>query len=161
MDYVSSSSPLTNSNGIGEKDPPSFLKDTRVKNINPLIPGQLNIISLRSWPECWHKYADQNYRPEDSVCIYLRLSKNKKLRAWYNFLPHADNRRYFPGLSLTRNRREAHVLFGEESGKSWTCSWREKGNFIMINELKYGQTWKIWPSPLSFSLYNPFKVIFK
>ena len=27
----------------------------------------------------------------------------------------------------------------------------------MINEFKYGQTWKIWPSPLSLSLYNPFK----
>ena len=48
MDYVSSSSPLTNSNGTGEKDPPSFLKDTRIKYINPLIPGQLNINSLRN-----------------------------------------------------------------------------------------------------------------
>ena len=27
----------------------------------------------------------------------------------------------------------------------------------MINELKYGQTWKIWPSPLSLSLYSTFK----
>ena len=27
----------------------------------------------------------------------------------------------------------------------------------MINEFKYGQTWKIWLSPLSLSLYNPFK----
>ena len=27
----------------------------------------------------------------------------------------------------------------------------------MINEFKYGQTWKIWPSPLSLSLCNPFK----
>ena len=26
----------------------------------------------------------------------------------------------------------------------------------MITELKYGQTWKICPSPLSLSLYNPF-----
>ena len=24
----------------------------------------------------------------------------------------------------------------------------------MINEFKYGQTWKIWPSPLSLSLYS-------
>ena len=29
----------------------------------------------------------------------------------------------------------------------------------MINEFKYGQTWKIWPSPLSLSLYNPFKLV--
>ena len=30
----------------------------------------------------------------------------------------------------------------------------------MINEFKYGQTWKIWPSLLSLSLYNPFNWIF-
>ena len=28
----------------------------------------------------------------------------------------------------------------------------------MINEFKYGQTWKIWPSPLSLSLYSTFKI---
>ena len=27
----------------------------------------------------------------------------------------------------------------------------------MINEFKYGQTWKIWPSPLSLSLYSTFQ----
>ena len=27
----------------------------------------------------------------------------------------------------------------------------------MINELKYGETWKIWPSSLSLSLYSTFK----
>ena len=27
----------------------------------------------------------------------------------------------------------------------------------MINEFKYGQTWQIWPSPLSLSLYSTFK----
>ena len=32
-----------------------------------------------------------------------------------------------------------------------------KGNFIMINGFRYGQTWKIWPSPLSLSLYSTFK----
>ena len=26
----------------------------------------------------------------------------------------------------------------------------------MINEFKYGETLKIWPSPLSFSLYSTF-----
>ena len=48
----------------------------------------------------------------------------------------------------------AHVLLDEGSGKIWTCSCWEKGNFIMINEFKYGQTWKIWPSPLSLWLYS-------
>ena len=27
----------------------------------------------------------------------------------------------------------------------------------MINEFKHDQTWKIWPSSLSFSLYSTFK----
>ena len=88
-------------------------------------------------------------------CVYIhvyRITKN-----WgpgpYNSLRHADNRRYFSGLSLTWNQREAHKCYlAREVGK---CSCWEKGNFIMINEFKYGQTWKIWPSPLSLSLYNP------
>ena len=42
-------------------------------------------------------------------------------------------------------------------GKIWRCSWWEKGNFIMINKFKYGQNWKIWPSPLSWSFYSTFK----
>ena len=29
----------------------------------------------------------------------------------------------------------------------------------MVNEFKYGQTSKIWPSPTSLSLYNPFKFL--
>ena len=32
-----------------------------------------------------------------------------------------------------------------------------KGNFVMINEFRYGQTQKIWPSPLSLTLYSTFK----
>ena len=27
----------------------------------------------------------------------------------------------------------------------------------MINKLKYGQTWKIWPSTLGLSVYSTFK----
>ena len=77
-----------------------------------------------------------------------------------NSLRHADNRGYFSGLSLTRNQREAHVLLGEGSGEIWTCSCWEKGNFIIINEFKYGQTWKIWPSPLSLSLYSTLTFLF-
>ena len=45
-------------------------------------------------------------------------------------------------------------LAAKEVGKIWTCSCWEKGNFIMINEFRYGQAWKNWPSPLSLSLYN-------
>ena len=42
-------------------------------------------------------------------------------------------------------------------GKTWRCSCWKKGNSIMINEFNYGQTWKIWPSPLTLSLYSTFK----
>ena len=36
----------------------------------------------------------------------------------YNSLRHADNRRYFSGLSLTRNRREVHMFYlAREVGK--------------------------------------------
>ena len=80
-------------------------------------------------------------------CVYIhvyRITKN-----WgpgpYNSLHHADNRKYFSGLSLTRNRREAHMFYlAREVGKIWRCSCWEKGNFIMINEFKYGQTWHIF-----------------
>ena len=92
-------------------------------------------------------------------CVYVHVYQITKNWAPgpYNSLYNADNKRYFSGLSLTRNWREAYVLLSKGSGKIWTCSCWEKGNFMMINELKYGQTWKIWPSPLSLSLYSTFK----
>ena len=41
----------------------------------------------------------------------------------YNSLRHADNRKYFSGLSLTQNQREAHVFYlAKEEGKIWACS---------------------------------------
>ena len=92
-------------------------------------------------------------------CVYIHVYQI--IKNWgpgpYNSLRHADNRRYFSGLSLMRNWGEARVLLSEGSGKIWTCSCWKKGNFIMINEFKYGQTWKIWPSRLSLSLYSTFK----
>ena len=48
MEDVSSSPPLTNSNGTEEKDPQSFLTDIRISNINRLNIRQLNIFSLRN-----------------------------------------------------------------------------------------------------------------
>ena len=35
------------------------------------------------------------------------------------------------------------------------------GNFILICEFKYGQTWEIWRSPLRLSLYSTFKKMFR
>ena len=80
-------------------------------------------------------------------CVYIHVYRiTKKWRpSPYNSLRHADNRGYF-----------SDVLLAEGSGKIWACSCWEKGNFIMINEFKCGQTWKIWPSLLSLWLYNPF-----
>ena len=53
---------------------------------------------------------------------------------------------------------------GKHACFTWRGKWENldmfllrKSNFVMINEFKYGQTWKIWSSPLSLSLYNPFK----
>ena len=51
IEDVSSSSPLSNSNGSAEKDPQSFLKDIRVNNITRFIIRQLNIDSLRNKSE--------------------------------------------------------------------------------------------------------------
>ena len=100
-------------------------------------------------------------------CVYIhvyRITKN-----WgpgpYNSLRHADNGRYFSGLSLMQNGREVHMFYlARELGNfhmfllrtCGTCSCWEKGNFIMSNEFKYGQIWKIWPSLLSLSLYSTF-----
>ena len=54
------------------------------------------------------------------LCVYIhvyRITKN-----WgtgpFNPLCHADNRRYFSGLSLTRNWREVHMFYlAREVGK--------------------------------------------
>ena len=52
------------------------------------------------------------------MCTYSFLSNKKNAGLGpYNFLSHVDNRRYFSGLSLTQNRREKHILLGEEVGK--------------------------------------------
>ena len=88
------------------------------------------------------------------------LGANKKQVPW-KILSGNKNQfcqsNIFGSFSNLKSKGCAHVLLGKGSGKIWTCSCWEKGNFIMINEFKYGQTWKIWPSPLSLSLYNPFK----
>ena len=92
-------------------------------------------------------------------CIYFHIYQIIKnwVPGLYNSLCRADNRRYFLGLSNVKLKGSAHVLLGEGSGKIWTCSCWEKDNFIIINEFKYGQTWKIWPSWPSLSLYSTLK----
>ena len=69
----------------------------------------------------------------------------------YHSLCHADNKTFFRSLSNLKLKGRAHVLLGEGSGKIWTCSCY----FIMINEFKDGQTWKICPSPLVYHITVP------
>ena len=94
------------------------------------------------------------------LCVYSCFTNNKQ-RGPVPHCPllHNDNRKYFSGLSLIRNRREAHVIhLAREVGEISRCSCWEEGNFIMIYEFRYGQTWKIWPSSRSLTPYNPFNL---
>ena len=52
-------------------------------------------------------------------CVYIHVYQIIKNRGPgpYNSLRHADNGKYFSGLSLTRSQR-ARVLHGEGSGKN-------------------------------------------
>ena len=93
-------------------------------------------------------------------CVYIHVCQiiRNQGPGPYDSQRHADSRKYFSGLSLMQNQREAHMFYlAREVGKNWWCSCWKKGNFIMINEFKYGQTWETWPSPLILSLYSTFK----
>ena len=127
--------------------PKSCSLKIRIHSVNQILRNKEKVTWTRNIN------TDQNYRSEDSVCIYSCLPYNKKLRN----CSVADNRKYFSCLSLRRNLREAHMFYlAWEVGKIWRYSCGEKGNVITINEFKYGQTWKIWPSPLSLSLCSTF-----
>ena len=74
-------------------------------------------------------------------CVYIhvyRITKNWEPGP-YNSLRHADNRRYFSGLSLTQNLREAHMFYlAREVGKfgdvlaekKVTLSWLMNSNMV-------------------------------
>ena len=41
----------------------------------------------------------------------------------YNSLRQGDNTKYFSGLPLTQNQKEAHMFYlAKEVGKIWRCS---------------------------------------
>ena len=67
---MSSSPPLTNSNGSEEKDQHSFLKDIRVNNINCLIIGQFNINYL------WNKFNQLSTMIDCNIDIFM-ISERK------------------------------------------------------------------------------------
>ena len=94
---------------------------------------------------CWPELQTERFH----VCIHVIKCFS---------LHHNGETKYFLYLSLTRNRREAHISrLAKELRKVWRCSCWIKGNCILIYEFKYGQTWKIRLSPLNLPIYNTFK----
>ena len=62
-------------------------------------------------------------------CVYIHVYQI--IKNWrsgpYNSLRHSDYRKYFSGLSLIQNQREAHMFYlANEEGKILTCSCWEK-----------------------------------
>ena len=62
-------------------------------------------------------------RITDQKILYVYIHVYQITKNWgpglYNSLHHADNRRYFLGLSLMQNQREAHMFYlAREVGKS-------------------------------------------
>ena len=47
---------------------------------------------------------------------------------------------YIHFYEITKNRGPGSCNSLHHTDKIWTCSCREKCNFMMINEFKYGQT---------------------
>ena len=66
---------------------------------------------------------------------------------------------FFGSPSNAKSKGRAYILLGEKWEKFGDVLSQKKGNFIMIRKLKYCQTWKIWPSPLSLSVYSTFKLL--
>ena len=100
-------------------------------------------------------------RITDRKIPYVYIHVYQIIKNWgpglYNFLHPNDNTKMFFQISLMRNWTEVHALLGEGRGKNLGIFLLRKGTFTMINEYRYGQTWKIWPSPLSLPLYSAFK----
>ena len=73
------------------------------------------------------------------ICYVYQIIKDGR-PGLYNSLRHADNRKYFLGLSHAKSKGSTHDLLGEGRGKNLYMLLLRKGNFIMINEFRYGQT---------------------
>ena len=88
----------------------------------------------------------------------------KKLKNWvpgpYNYLRHADNTKYFTGLSLTRNRREAHMFYWREKREKFgdvfaerkiTLSWSVDSNMVKPEQYDHLHLVYHFPVPLKVS----------
>ena len=92
------------------------------------------------------------------VCSYLSNDIKNRGPGPQNSLRYSHDRKYFSGPSPTQNWMEARTIrLEKEMWEIWICFCWEKGNFTLIYQFKYSQTWKIWPSPLILSFYNIFK----
>ena len=55
-------------------------------------------------------------------CVYIHVCQiiRNQGPGLYNSLRHDDRRKYFSGLSLMQNQREAHMFYlAREVGKNW------------------------------------------
>ena len=52
------------------------------------------------------------------MCIHVSQIIKNRVPALYNSLRHTDNRKYFLGISVTQNQREAHMFNLAKSGKN-------------------------------------------
>ena len=120
-----------------------FLWDSRIRldSIDQILKNKEKV-TLTCNISILTKITDQKIQ-----CVYVHISQITK--NWgprlCNSLCHADNRKYFSGLSLMQNQREEHVLPGEGKGKNLEMLLLRKDNFIMINEFGYDQTWEFSP----------------
>lgn len=80
------------------------------------------------------KYTNQNYRPEDKMCIFMSIATTtKKMQTWYVSLILIVTLKYiyFSGISLRGNLKGImHVPAGERSRKSLNYC-------ILIQEIWY------------------------
>ena len=84
----------------------SYSLEIRIDSVNQILKNKEKVK--------WTRNISRLTRITDRKipCVYIHVYQTKN---WgpgpYNSLRHADNRRYFSGLSLTRNRREAHMFY--------------------------------------------------
>ena len=71
------------------------------------------------------RMADRNIPCVRCIHVY-QIIKNRGPGP-YNFLRHADNRKYFLGLSNAKSKESAHILLGKENGKKLEMFLLRKG----------------------------------
>ena len=100
-------------------------------------------------------FRKQEYFLRPMVYIF-KCTKSWEIQALVCKMLYVTIITYF-WVSLSRNQRKLQMFhLAKIVGKGFRhCCW-EKCNFMLIYEFKYGETWKILPSPLCLPLYNTF-----